>query len=455
MRTLIPAGTVLALFVASANLRAEETALKIAVFEADITPPIGAPLCDALVPPANEIVDKLTARGVVLLSAEKPVVLCALDWVGVGNSGYDEFRDTLAKAAGTTRERVAVHCLHQHDAPGCDLDADELLIPYGLGNKLFDVPFARTAMRRTAAAIEAGLKEARPVTHVGYGRGKVEQVASNRRVLGPDGKVKFVRYSSTKDEAIRAEPEGIIDPYVHLLGFWDGEKPLASLTYYATHPQSYYGQGGVSCDFPGLARGLRDNELPGVFHVHFDGAGGNVTAGKYNDGSPENRPVLARRLADGMKAAFEATKKSPIQATELHWKVKPVALPVATHIDVAKFNATLADEKADLRSRLQGARNLAWAARCAAGDKIDITCLKLGPISVLHMPGELFVEYQLAAQQMRPDAPVLMAAYGDYGPGYIGLAHSYSQGGYETGPVSRVAPEVEEVLMGAMRELLK
>ena len=73
----------------------------------------------------------------------------------------------------------------------------------------------------------------------------------------------------------------------------------------------------------------------------------------------------------------------------------------------------------------------------------------------LHMPGELFVEYQLAAQKMRPDSPVLMAAYGDDGPGYIGMAHSYPQGGYETGPVSRVAPEVEGALMEAMRELLR
>jgi hypothetical protein len=56
---------------------------------------------------------------------------------------------------------------------------------------------------------------------------------------------------------------------------------------------------------------------------------------------------------------------------------------------------------------------------------------------------------------MRPDAPVMMAAYGDYGPGYIGTAIAYTQGGYETGPVSRVAPEVEKVLIEAMRELLK
>ena len=32
-----------------------------------------------------------------------------------------------------------------------------------------------------------------------------------------------------------------------------------------------------------------------------------------------------------------------------------------------------------------------------------------------------------------------MAAYGDYGRGYIGLKVSYTQGGYETGPVSRRA----------------
>ena len=47
-----------------------------------------------------------------------------------------------------------------------------------------------------------------------------------------------------------------------------------------------------------------------------------------------------------------------------------------------------------------------------------------------------------------------MAAYGDYGPGYIGTKIAYSQGGYETGRVSRVAPQVEKVLMDAMKHFL-
>jgi hypothetical protein len=85
-----------------------------------------------------------------------------------------------------------------------------------------------------------------------------------------------------------------------------------------------------------------------------------------------------------------------------------------------------------------------------------MACLKLGRARILHMPGELFVEYQLAAKAARPDLFVAMAAYGDYGPWYIGTAVAYEQGGYETQPdSSNVAPEVEPVLLGAMRKLLE
>ena len=87
---------------------------------------------------------------------------------------------------------------------------------------------------------------------------------------------------------------------------------------------------------------------------------------------------------------------------------------------------------------------------------MEVSCLKLGSARILHLPGELFVEYQLAAKAKRPDLFVAMAAYGDYGPAYIGTAIAYEQGGYETEPrSSNVAPEVEGVLMGAIEHLLK
>ena len=69
-----------------------------------------------------------------------------------------------------------------------------------------------------AEAVENG---PRNVTHVGVGKGRVEQVASNRRIIGPDGMSKAVRWSATKSAEIRAEPEGLIDvPSRH--GRWFG-----------------------------------------------------------------------------------------------------------------------------------------------------------------------------------------------------------------------------------------
>src|SRR5262249_49453932 len=153
---------------------------------------------------------------------------------------------------------------------------------------------------------------------------------------------------------------------------------------------------------------------------------------KYNDGSPANRMVLADRLARGMKAAFDTAKAVPVRAADVSWRVTAVALPLSPRYNAKDLEARVADEKLAAADRLRAARTRAWARRCAAGDKTALACLRLGPAYVLHMPGELFVEYQLAAQKLRPDSPVMMAAYGDYGPGYIGTAAAYSQGGYET-----------------------
>jgi hypothetical protein len=181
-----------------------------------------------------------------------------------------------------------------------------------------------------------------------------------------------------------------------------------------------------------------------------------VAAGKYNDGSPERRPELASRLAAGMQKAWEATKRIPLSASDVEWRVVPVRLPLRDmYQDEAAMLAILDNSAARPRERIRAALDLAFARRAIAGKPIELSSLRLGSTYILHMPGELFVEYQLAAAGMRPDATVCMAAYGDYGPGYIGTQIAYTQGGYETGYVSRTAPEVEKVLTAGMAELLK
>ena len=437
------------------HLKAAADDLRIATFEVDVTPPLESPLCHGNVMPVKQIVTPLLARGLVILGSGQPIVLCAMDWVALANASNVTVREMIAKAVGTTSDRVAVHTVHQHDAPGSDLDTERLLAEHGLGGRFSSAPLDRRMFQAIADAAGACLAKAESVTQVGFGSGRIEKVASNRRVLGLDGKVAFTRMSASKHPQAATAPEGTIDPLLRMVTFWQGKKPLVALSYYATHPMSYYGKGGVNWDFIGGARALMDKAVPGVRFIHFNGAGGNITAGKYNDGSPENRPVLAERVFAGMKAAWEAQKKQPVTAADLEWRVKPVALPVRHPDGGPRLLATLADAKKTFAQRAFAARDIVFIRRMAAGGTIPLSSLRIGSAHLLHMPAELFIEYQIAAQQMRPDDFIAMAAYGDNAPSYIGTEIAYTQGGYEVGDhVSRVSPAVEKVLMKAIRNLL-
>ena len=436
------------------NCRAEDThEVKIALFDVDATPPVGSMMAYDRVIRLEEL--GLRCRGIVIITDEQPIVLCAVDWIGIGNASHDAFRDGIAKAAGTTRERVAVHTLHQHDAPRSDFSAERLLHQVGVTDVgLHEGTFAREVISRLQNAISRGMKTPQPVTHVGYGSAKVEKVASNRRILGEDGKVAATRYTTCRDPKLRAAPEGVIDPELSAISFWNADQLLTVMTYYACHPQSYYRTGVPSPDFPGIARFLRGQDVPDVLHLHFNGAGGNIGAGKYNDGKKENRLILARRVADGMKRATDASEKTPLRASDVGWTVAAVSLPPAKHLKRNELEEKLSQWKPN--DYWGSADELAWLNRCESGDQIDLGCLRLGNTRILHMPGELFVEYQLAAKAMRPDLNVAMAAYGDYGPGYIGTEIGYSQGGYETSArASKVDKSCEAVLMNGMRTLLR
>jgi hypothetical protein len=232
------------------------------------------------------------------------------------------------------------------------------------------------------------------------------------------------------------------------VGFWNGPRRLATLAYYATHPMSYYAKGGISGDFPAIARRRQE-----TFTVYFTGAAGNVGAGKYNSGAPENRAVLAERLSSGMRASVANENKYPLE--EMRWTSLPVALP---HRQGAEFTEeailrTLRDEKTELRHRASAGRYLAWLRLCKSGRRIDLAALHIGTTRLLHLPGELFVEYQLAVQKERSADLLCLAAYGDYGPMYIGTAKAYEEGGYETTLVSRVGPGAEAVLTDALMRL--
>ncbi len=238
------------IFSAKAQEASDNTGFRLGVFDVDATPPVGSLLAYDTMVGAWDL--GLRAKGVVILGHAEPIVLCAIDWIGIANESHDLFRQKLADAAGTSPERVSVHSVHQHDAPRSDFGAEKLLMDAGFEPGTFNGSHQRELLEVLSQETSKAVQQSVEVTHVGFGEAEVHQVASNRRVLGEDGMVQYVRYSSTKEPAAIAAPEGTIDPKVAVLSFWQEENPIAVLSYYAVHPQSYYRTGIANPDFPGL-----------------------------------------------------------------------------------------------------------------------------------------------------------------------------------------------------------
>jgi hypothetical protein len=399
---------------------------KLASFSADVTIPLGHRCMGLLPTKSKTIVDPLFAHGLVLLGDDDPIVLVSVDWCEIRNGAYDRWREVLAKAAGTKPERVLVSSIHQHDAPVSDIGAENLLARVGLSGELFDFQFHEKTVQRMADAVKDSLQAAKPVTHIGTSQAKVEKVASNRRVVSPDGQVTFGRGSSSGgNEFLHNADDGEIDPWLKTLSFWNGDKPLLAMHTYATHPMSYYGRGGVSADFPGMARARRQRDDGNIHQIYVSGCSGDVTAGKYNDGSPENRPLLANRLYVAMKQAWEATTKHPLDQiafrnTDLHLEFRPEERYTTTGL-----LKVLEDEKQTVINRIYAAMSLSSRRRVATGQPIDFPCVDFGPAQIVLFPGESFVGYQLMAQTMRPDSFVVSAGYGECWPGYIPTAAAF------------------------------
>ena len=425
----------------------------VAPFSADVTVPIGHGMMGGYWK-ARSVADPLYAKGVVLSGGDKPVVFVSVDWCEIRNASFDRWREALAKAAGTTRERVLVSAIHQHDAPVTDLEAQRILERGGMEGSVCDLAFHEKAVGRVAAAVRAALKNPKPLTHIGLGQAKVEKVASNRRYVLPDGKISFGRGSASGRNVLAANaPEGTIDPWLKTISFWNGDQPLAALSGYATHPMSYYRTGEISADFPGIARAKRQKETPGCLQVYFSGASGNVTAGKYNTGERKNRPVLANRLHAGMAKAWENTKRQPLQ--EIHFRNAKMRLKPRNHPGFTEkdFKAKLIKGRNHWHQCL-AAMGLSWRQRCERGQPVDVPVIDLGPAQLLLLPGESYVEYQLAAQKMRPDSFVLVAGYGEGGTGYIPTKKHWEEKDGNLGDWCWVHPGAEKVMLKAIRKAL-
>ena len=161
--------------VASVSGADTPSGLQLATFRYDVTPPIGHSLCGGWIKPVEGFDDPLEAIGYVILGAGAPIVVCAVDWTGLLNSAHIQWRQALADGAGTTIDRVAVHCVHQHNAPFACMDAQAIVEEQGDLPNIVDPEFFAACLDAGRKAVAEALPNAEPLTHVAHDEAEVER----------------------------------------------------------------------------------------------------------------------------------------------------------------------------------------------------------------------------------------------------------------------------------------
>ncbi len=426
------------------NAKQKPTGLRIVTFKVDVTPPIGEPL--AYVP--NEKVDApIYVGGVVLDDGKTRAVWVSCDYIYICGETYIAWTEAIARAAGTVRENVFLHAVHQHDSirlapeynPKDDEDGPLVVTPEYCEKSLKDVSEA------IAQAVSG------PWQSVGKlltGETRLGGLAANRRLVDENGKFARTRYSGKNPPELQAWPVGKIDPILRTVCFENTEgRRIVALHFYATHPMAAYLRKMVGPDVPGWAlRYVEKHDDSGVLNIYFSGCGGDITFGKYNlTGDARSIERLGQRLGEGILRNLDRLEEQAIGRLE----VKRVAFEVPFNPSLrpaSDFKGEDALERRYLLETLDRWRQ-STVARMSLGPRVHFISFE---------PGEVFVDYQLYAQSLVPEHFLATAAFGNGVYWYIPTKAAFEEnGGYETGSnACVVTPEIDDSLRAAIRRCL-
>ena len=440
------------------------------IARADITPPLGTPCSLGLDDECERVLDTPYVRALVFDDGATAACLLSADVIGLGQQAHADLGRAVAAATGIPAEGVLAHGTHSHESATVMVDENRELERFGL-------VFARPAYYQVfiAAAADAARRawQSRAPVTAAWGRGRVEGVASNRRIIDEQGQV-LMRYSNSTAE-LRDYPEGDIDPYVRALRLTreDGSGEAISLNY-CCHPTAAGGdeERYVTGTSPARRcacskrsgpaaqrRGGPSPARPGRACTYFTGPCGDINPGKYTGdrGTPDDRirdvERLGARLAAGARAALAEVR--PVALGQVRLARLPLALPHREGlrgVDVleAELERAVASYREAKRrgERVPGGgdiRRLVHSLavqRASSGGAVqtEVAALGLGEAAFCFLPGECFLEIGRALWSAYPNLALQVVAPADYTPSYIAVPEAYAQGGYETS-VAQVGPE--------------
>ena len=391
----------------------------------------GAARLPITVPPelagAAEVLEPLHVRALAVRFEERTAAIVVCDLRGLNRHTVTAARRLVEERTGIPAGHVMIACTHNHAGPDTD-------IPAGAAER-----FRLHVIERIAHAVDAArgrMREAR----TGTACATLDGIARNRRLLREDGTVVTLRRAVPSSwlplRGVQFEA-GPVDRDLTVLRIedLDGE-PIALLSGVGCHndTRGAYPAVGLSGDFFGHAMLTLERFHPGCTALIAFGAGGDVDF--------DFLPHLNRSRARGVH---------PFQRFG-----RLLAAQIATAAERAEVDdggcLEIRSERLDLPVRPESRSESAHAQQETA----EVQAVRIGALTVLGVPGELFAQTALDVRANSPHHGTIIAGLANGDLGYLPPPAAYPQGGYEVEPHarSRFDQRAEPMIKQAIGRLL-
>jgi len=371
----------------------------------DITPPPGAPLWgySDRTGPADGTLDPLYAKTIAFQAGQNIAAVVTLD-LGrpLNDAACARIRE---KARAADIDYVFFTASHTHHAPVLEMA---------------DAPYMPAIEKGVAESIEEAASKLQPAR---FGVGRVEvDIAHNRRVIRPDGRCAMLWRNQDKKTTSPVDKEATVIRVTTL----DGD-PIATVVHFACHPV-VMGLSNLkySADYVGeMARLVK--EKTGAECLFLQGGCGNINP--YLDKTPIRKggvdamKNVGKEFAGAVLAALPGIQTAAVDVPSVEFSEKNV--PIGTRWDLQ--NPTNA---AYFRKQYGPVFDL-YVPKLTADLAVPVSVVVLnGQIALLGMPGEIFVQYQLALKQDSLVKKSLLCGYTNGYYAYFPTIFDAAAGGY-------------------------
>jgi len=438
--------------------------LHVGYAQKDITPPLPMLMGGAFLKyETDELHDPIMASCVVADDGRARVAYASCDLGSVSGDMVQSIRDRVCRVTGTPRENLFVMATHNHAGPTVQGRCDR---PFADNDTSALIDRTRETLSENIAACMIRAHENRVPTRLGYGRGRFDSGAFNRRFIMSNGRSRM--HGGGGFERLR--PEGPVDRDVQTVWFEDpAGRPLAVMVSYAAHPANLYGSRTILADFPGFMRQTLQAVLgEDVPVLYLQGACGNIMCQDLETPNAPRGLANARRTGRGLAGEAlrlmsenvprrEDVRVSACRRTvNIPFRENP-PLPFAEAREKWAYYQTRWEEflKLDIEERgaIHGALRLAGYKQAAA-EEAEIAAFALGDVFFVTNPAELFVEYQLDVKERFKGRKVIMTEQTNGRISYVPTPLAHALGGYET-IITRFGPGAGEMIRDTSCALLE